>query len=140
MGLKKKLAMSAKQQKIAYRIFSGSTLKTKDGTEVSQADVQPGETYLLYSQEGKKIGWAKMPTEPGQAGVGWINLPAYLKLPEPPEMPKGFEESDFLEADMDDYDFDEEEQTYIDDAQAADEREIPDTPEDEKSEDDTQYE
>ena len=104
MGVKERMASTEMQQKISQRIFMGSNLKDKEGNLVDSPEL--GKTYLLYSKEtDKKIGWIKTPKEPGDAGYGWCNLPAYLKLPKVPEeqMPLEVQGERFEEVPMNEY-------------------------------------
>jgi hypothetical protein len=115
-AFKRKMAAREDQQKISEKIFFNSTIKDTDGNAVGMPG--PDEKYLLYSkQTGKKIGWIKTPGAPGEAGYGWCNLPAYLKMEEPPEIPDEFENEGWDEVDLNEY-FDPEEmdrfQMYLD--------------------------
>ena len=104
-AFKRKAASSEAQQKISEKIFYNSVMKDKKGNDIGFPE--PGGKYYLYSKESdKKIGWVKMPSRPGDAGYGWCNLPAYLKMEEPPEIPVDFENEDWDEVDLDEY-FDE---------------------------------
>lgn len=115
-AFKREMASKEDQQRISEKIFYNSTLKDRDGHEVMMPGL--GEKYYLHSkQTGKKIGWIKTPSQPGEAGYGWCNLPAYLKMEEPPEIPDEFVNEDWDEVDLHEY-FDEDEidrfQMYLD--------------------------
>ena len=118
-AFKRKAASSEAQQKISEKIFYNSVMKDKKGNGIDFPE--PGGKYYLYSKESdKKIGWVKMPSRPGEAGYGWCNLPAYLKMEEPPEVPEEFEYEDWDEVDLDEY-FDE---VDVDEYLALDDREF----------------
>ena len=105
-SVKRKTASGEAQQRISEKIFYNSVMKDKKGNDIGFPE--PGGKYYLYSKESnKKIGWVKMPSRPGEAGYGWCNLPAYLKMEEPPEVPVDFENEDWDEVDLDEY-FDDE--------------------------------
>ena len=110
-AFKKAMASREDQQKISEKIFYNSELKDRDGNEVMMPAL--GEKYYLYSrQSGKKIGWIKTPSALGDAGYGWCNLPAYMKMEEPPEIPDEFVDEDWDEVDLDEYFTDEEQERF----------------------------
>ena len=108
MGLKERLASMPKQREVSAKIFANSVLKDKDGNVVDMPSLS--STYLLYSKESdKRIGWVKTPSSMGGAGVGWCNLPAYLRMKDVPDsMPYGLTQDDFDEVPMQEYGFPEE--------------------------------
>lgn len=101
-AFKRRAASTETQQKISEKIFYNSQMKDLEGNDVMFPE--PGQKYYLHSKnDDKKIGWVKMPSAPGEAGYGWCNLPAYLKMEEPPEIPEEFENEDWDEVNLDDY-------------------------------------
>ena len=105
MGMKERLAETKKQQEIAKKVFSNSVLKDKDGNAVSSIEL--GGKYLLYSKDSdKKIGWIKL-AEPGKASVGWVNLPDYMKMEEPADMPEEFKGEAWDAVDLSEYDIED---------------------------------
>ena len=100
-AFKTKMADSDKQREIANKIFYNSIIKDKQGNEVMFPE--PGGKYYLHSKKSdKKIGWITLSEEPYGASYGWCNLPAFMKMEEPPEIPKQFvneswDEIDFVE-------------------------------------------
>ena len=108
MGLKETIASQRKSQEISAKVFANSVLKDKDGNAVSKPELS--KTYLLYSkQSDKKIGWVKMPSSYDKAGTGWCNLPAYLKMEDPPEgsVPFGLRLDNFEQVPLAEYGIDE---------------------------------
>ena len=102
MGMKERLAETKKQQEIAKKVFANSTLKDVDGKPVSSVSL--GGKYLLYSKEAdKKVGWIKLASRPGEASVGWVNLPDYMKMEEPKEIPDEFKEQEWDIVDFEEY-------------------------------------
>lgn len=92
------MASKESQQKIAGKIFANSDIKDKSGNIVDMpAD---GNYYLHSKKSGKKIGWIKVD---GGAGYGWCNLPAFMKMDTPKNIPNEFEGESFDEVDFEDY-------------------------------------
>ena len=101
-AFKAKMASSEKQQEIAHKIFYNSKLKDKEGNDVLVP--RPGGKYYLYSRNSdKKIGWIKLAENPHEASYGWCNLPAFMKMEEPPEIPTEFLGELWDEVDISEY-------------------------------------
>lgn len=102
MGMKERLAETKKQQEIAKKVFANSTLKDADGKPVQSVSL--GGKYLLHSKEtDKKVGWIKLASKPGEASVGWVNLPDYMKMEEPKEIPDEFKDQEWDTVDFEEY-------------------------------------
>lgn len=101
-AFKTKMADSDKQREIANKIFYNSAIKDKKGNEVMFPE--PGGKYYLHSKKSdKKIGWIKLSEDPYGASYGWCNLPAFMKMEEPPEIPAEFENEVWDEVDFTEY-------------------------------------
>ena len=101
MGIKEKLAATKKQQEITKKVFSNSVIADLDGNPAKSVTL--GGKYLLYSKEtNKKIGWIQL-AEPGKASVGWVNLPSYMAMKEPKEVPTEFQYQNWDIVDLEEY-------------------------------------
>lgn len=98
---KNRMAATEQQQKITEKIFYNSKIKDKEGKEVTM--MAPGKYYLYSKQSDKKIGWIKIAENPTEASYGWCNLPAYMKMEEPPEIPEEFINEEWDEVDLSEY-------------------------------------
>lgn len=109
MGVKERLADTKKQQEIARKVFSNSVLKDKEGNPVTS--VQLGGKYYLHSKDSdKKVGWVQL-GKPGKASVGWVNLPDYMKMEEPSNVPEEFRDETWDEVDLAEYEMEAEIET-----------------------------
>lgn len=102
MDIKEKLAETKKQQEITKKVFSNSVIADSDGNPIKSVTL--GGKYLLYSKESnKKVGWIRLASRPGEASVGWVNLPDYMKMEEPKEIPDEFKGQEWDTVDFEEY-------------------------------------